>query len=149
MAENNTYAEYNPTNLPYSAEAEQAVLGAIIIDNGMFDNVLDYIKTADYFYVSLHKLIFTAMQEMMNIGQSIDFVTLLNKLKQNSGFEEATGKTYLVDLVDNCPAPSNAGSYAKIVADKYKLRMLITASREIIDDATAAEDETSVLLDSA
>ena len=149
MAENNTYAEYNPTNLPYSAEAEQAVLGAIIIDNSMFDNVLDYIKTADYFYVSLHKLIFTAMQEMMNIGQSIDFVTLLNKLKQNSGFEEATGKTYLVDLVDNCPAPSNAGSYAKIVADKYKLRMLITASREIIDDATAAEDETSVLLDSA
>ena len=149
MAENNTYAEYNPTNLPYSAEAEQAVLGAIIIDNSMFDNVLDYIKTADYFYVSLHKLIFTAMQEMMNIGQSIDFVTLLNKLKQNSGFEEATGKTYLVDLVDNCPAPSNAGAYAKIVADKYKLRMLITASREIIDDATAAEDETSVLLDSA
>ncbi len=149
MADNNTYAEYNPTNLPYSAEAEQAVLGAIIIDNSMFDNVLDYIKTADYFYVSLHKLIFTAMQEMMNIGQSIDFVTLLNKLKQNSGFEEATGKTYLVDLVDNCPAPSNAGSYAKIVADKYKLRMLITASREIIDDATAAEDETSVLLDSA
>ncbi|MBQ1453182.1 MAG: replicative DNA helicase, partial [Ruminococcus sp.] len=52
MAENNTYAEYNPTNLPYSAEAEQAVLGAIIIDNAMFDNVLDYIKTADYFYVS-------------------------------------------------------------------------------------------------
>lgn len=149
MAENNTYAEYNPTNLPYSAEAEQAVLGAIIIDNSMFDNALDYIKTADYFYVSLHKLIFTAMQEMMNIGQSIDFVTLLNKLKQNSGFEEATGKTYLVDLVDNCPAPSNAGAYAKIVADKYRLRMLITASREIIDDATAAEDETSVLLDSA
>ena len=149
MAENNTYAEYNPTNLPYSAEAEQAVLGAIIIDNAMFDNVLDYIKTADYFYVSLHKLIFTAMQEMMNLGQSIDFVTLLDKLKHNSGFEEATGKTYLVDLVDNCPAPSNAVSYAKIVADKYKLRMLITASREIIDDATAAEDETSVLLDSA
>ena len=138
MAENTyTYSgEYNPTNLPFSAEAEQAVLGAIILDNAMFDNVLDYVKTADYFYISLHKLIFEAMQEMMNFGRAIDFVTLLDKLKQTAGFEEATGKTYLVDLIDNCPAPSNAEAYAKIVADKYQLRRLITASREIIDDAT-------------
>ena len=149
MAETTFTGDYNPANLPYSAEAEQAVLGAIIIDNAMFDTVLDYVKSSDYFYVSLHKLIFSVMQEMMNFGKAIDFVTLLDKLKQNSGFEEATGKTYLVDLIDNCPAPSNAESYAKIVADKYKLRKLITASREIIDDATAAEDDPTVLLDSA
>ena len=149
MAENTFTGEYNPTNLPFSAEAEQAVLGAIILDNAVFDEVLDYVKTPDYFYVSLHRLIFSVMQDMMNFGQAIDFVTLLDKLKQNSGFEEATGKTYLVDLIDNCPAPSNAEDYAKIVADKYKLRKLITASREIIDDATDAEDDPSVLLDSA
>ncbi len=149
MADINFSSGYNPTNLPYSAEAEQAVLGAIIIDNTAFDSVLDYIKSSDYFYVTLHKLIFSAMQEMMNFGKAIDFITLLDKLKQNSAFEEATGKTYLVDLVDNCPAPSNAADYAKIVADKYKLRKLITASREIIDDATAAEDDPSTLLDSA
>ena len=93
MAETTYTSGYNPTNLPYSAEAEQAVLGAIIIDNAMFDNVLDYVKTPDYFYISLHKLIFETMQEMMNFGRAIDFVTLLDKLKQNSGFEEATGKT--------------------------------------------------------
>ena len=149
MAENTFTGEFNPTNLPYSAEAEQAVLGAVIIDNAMFDNVMDYVKTSDYFYVSLHKLIYSAMQEMMNFGQAIDFVTLLDKLKQNSGFDEATGKTYLVNLIDNCPSPSRASSYAKIVADKYRLRMLITAAREIIDDATAAEEDTNVLLDSA
>lgn len=149
MADNTFTGEYNPTNLPFSAEAEQAVLGAIILDNSVFDEVLDYVKTPDYFYVSLHRLIFSVMQDMMNFGQAIDFVTLLDKLKQNSGFEEATGKTYLVDLIDNCPAPSNAEDYAKIVADKYKLRKLITASREIIDDATDAEDDPSVLLDSA
>ena len=149
MADNTFTGEFNPTNLPYSAEAEQAVLGAVIIDNAMFDNVMDYVKTPDYFYLSLHKLIFSAMQEMMNFGQAIDFVTLLNKLKQNSGFDEAAGKTYLVNLIDTCPSPSRAASYAKIVADKYKLRMLITASREIIDDAAAAEEDTSVLLDSA
>ena len=149
MADKTFSGEYSPANLPYSAEAEQAVLGAVIINNAMFDNVMDYIKTSDYFYLSLHKLIFSAMQEMMNFGQAIDFVTLLDKLKQNSGFDEATGKTYLVNLIDNCPSPSRAASYAKIVADKYRLRMLITASREIIDDATAAEDDTNVLLDSA
>ena len=110
---------------------------------------MDYVKTPDYFYLSLHRLIFSAMQEMMNFGQAIDFVTLLNKLKQNSGFDEAAGKTYLVNLIDTCPSPSRAASYAKIVADKYKLRMLITASREIIDDAAAAEEDTTVLLDSA
>lgn len=149
MADITFTSGYNPTNLPYSAEAEQAVLGAVIIDNSAFDGVLDYIKSSDYFYITLHKLIFSAMQEMMNFGQAIDFVTLLEKLKQNSGFEEATGKTYLVDLVDNCPAPSNAAAYAKIVADNYKLRKLITASREIIDDAVSAEEDPSTLLDSA
>ncbi len=141
MADNTFTGDYNPANLPFSAEAEQAVLGAIIIDNAMFDNVLDYVKSADYFYISLHKIIFEAMQEMMNFGRAIDFVTLLDILKQNSAFEEATGKPYLVDLVNNCPAPSNAAAYAQIVADKYKLRRLITASREIIDDATAAADD--------
>ena len=124
MADNTFTGDYNPANLPFSAEAEQAVLGAIIIDNAMFDNVLDYVKSADYFYISLHKIIFEAMQEMMNFGRAIDFVTLLDILKQNSAFEEATGKPYLVDLVNNCPAPSNAAAYAQIVADKYKLRRL-------------------------
>ena len=149
MADNTFTGEFNPANLPYSAEAEQAVLGAVIIDNAMFDNVMDYVKTPDYFYLSLHKLIFSAMQEMMNFGQAIDFVTLLNKLKQNSGFDEAAGKTYLVNLIDTCPSPSRAASYATSVADKYRLRTRITASREIIDDAAAAEEDTTVLLDSA
>ena len=141
MPETTSFGDYNPTNLPFSAEAEQAVLGAVIIDNAMFDTVLDHVKSADYFYVSLHKLIFSAMQEMMNFGRAIDFVTLLDKLQQNSGFDASMGKPYLVSLIDNCPAASSAEAYAKIVADKYKLRRLITASREIIDDATAAEDD--------
>lgn len=148
MAETN-FAEYNPTNLPFSAEAEQAVLGAVIIDNAMFDVVMDHVKSADYFYLSMHQMIFEAMQEMINLGRAIDFVTLLDKLKQNTGFEEATGKTYLVDLIDTCPAPSNAEAYAKIVEDKYRLRRLITAAREIIDDAASAEDDSSTLLDAA
>lgn len=111
--------------------------------------MVDYIKSPDYFYVSLHKLIFSQMQEMINFGLSVDFVTLLEKLKQNKAFDDATGKTYLMDLVNNCPSISNAPAYAKLIAAKYIIRRLITSSREIIDDATAGEEEPSVLIDSA
>ena len=126
MADLNFAGSYDGLHLPYSPEAEQAVLGAIILESDTFDKVVDTLKSPDYFYVSLHKLIFAQMQEMIGLGLSIDFVTLLEKLKQNKAFDETTGKTYLMDL-----------------------RRLITASREIIDDATAGNDDPSVLIDSA
>lgn len=149
MADSDFISSYDGLNMPYSPEAEQAVLGAMILDSNVFDKVVDHIKSADYFYVALHKMIFATMQEMINFGAAIDFVTLLEKLKQNKAFDEATGKTYLMDLVNNCPSISNAEAYAEVIADKYNIRRLITAAREIIDDATSGEDEPSVLIDSA
>ncbi len=149
MADSDFIGSYDGLNMPYSPEAEQAVLGAMILDSNVFDRVVDHIKSADYFYVALHKIIFATMQEMINFGAAIDFVTLLEKLKQNKAFDEATGKTYLMDLVNNCPSISNAEEYAKVIADKYNIRRLITAAREIIDDASAGEEEPSVLIDSA
>ena len=149
MADSLFSGSYDGLNMPYSPEAEQAVLGAIILDSTVFDKVVDYIKSPEYFYVALHKLIFMQMQEMINFGAAIDFVTLLEKLKQNKAFDEATGKTYLMDLVNNCPSISNAEAYAKVIADKYNIRRLIAASREIIDDASAGDEEPSVLIDSA
>ena len=128
MADLNFAGSYDGLHLPYSPEAEQAVLGAIILESDTFDKVVDTLKSPDYFYVSLHKLIFAQMQEMIGLGLSIDFVTLLEKLKQNKAFDE---------------------EYAKIIAEKYNVRRLITASREIIDDATAGNDDPSVLIDSA
>ena len=135
--------------LPYSAEAEQAVLGAIILDSSVFDEILDYIRTPEFFYISLHKLIFKEMQLMMNFGSAIDAVTLLDRLEKHSEFNNNDGKVYLISLAENCPAVSNAKSYAKIVADKYQLRMLINASRANIDDATEGAEDTSILLDAA
>ena len=149
MADSLFSGSYDGLNMPYSPEAEQAVLGAIILDSTVFDKVVDYIKSPEYFYVALHKLIFMHMNEMINFGAAIDFVTLLEKLKQNKAFDEATGKTYLMDLVNNCPSISNAEAYAQVIADKYNIRRLITASREIIDDASAGDEEPSVLIDSA
>ena len=107
MADNQISSSYDGLHMPYSPEAEQALLGAIILESDVFDKVIEYIKSPDYFYVSLHKLIFKTMTEMVNFGGKIDFVTLLEKLKQTGSFDETTGKTYLYDLVNNCPSISN------------------------------------------
>lgn len=147
--DNNNPGEFVSSTMPYSPEAEQAVLGAIIRDNDVFDKVLDHVKTPDFFYVGLHRQIYAKMQDMMNYGQAIDYVTLLDQLQKNNTFDEATGKTYLFDLAENCPSVSNAESYAKIIKDKYRLRRLIQAAREMIDDATSDADEPSVLIDAA
>lgn len=149
MADLNLTGSIDGLNMPYSPEAEQAVLGALILDSTVFDKIVDYIKSPDYFYVALHKVIFSEMSEMVNFGMAVDFVTLLEKLKQNKAFDESTGKTYLMDLVNNCPSISNAEAYAKVIEDKYNIRRLIIASREIIDDASAGSDDPSVLIDSA
>lgn len=149
MADSIFTGSYDGLHMPYSPEAEQAVLGAVILDSTVFEKIVEYIKTPDYFYVALHKVIFAEMSEMIAYGIVIDFVTLLEKLKQNKSFDEASGKTYLMDLVNNCPSISNAEAYAQVIADKYNIRRLITAAREIVDDATAGADDPSVLIDSA
>ena len=144
-------AEYTTDfgTLPSNVMAEQSVLGAILIESTMLDEVLDYIKTPDYFYVSVHKLIYREMLLMMNSGVPVDPVTIIDRLQGNPEFENSGGKSYIINIADSCPAYSNAGQYARIVADKYKLRRLITASRAIIDDATEAADDTSIILDAA
>ena len=135
--------------LPYDARAEQAVLGAALIRSSVFDEVLDFIKSPDYFYQSIHKRIFEEMLLMVNSGVPIDPVLLIDRLRGDSDYENSGGQEYIINLADACPAPSNAKYYAQIVSDKYKLRRLITASRAIIDDATEQAENTSLILDAA
>ena len=135
--------------MPYNTMAEQSVLGAILLESSMLDEVLDFIKSPDYFYVGVHKLMYREMMLMMNNGIPVDPVTLIDRLEGNPEFESSGGKTYVINIADSCPSYSNAGQYAKIVADKYKLRQLITASRAIIDDATEGAEDTSLILDAA
>ena len=135
--------------LPADVRAEQAVLGAALIRSSVFDEVLDYIKTPDCFFQGIHRRIFEEMMLMMNSGVPIDPVILIDRLKGEREFEDVGGQEYILNLADACPAPSNAKFYAQIVADKYKLRRLITASRAIIDDATEQAGDTALILDSA
>ena len=89
------------------------------------------------------------MRDMFVLGQPVDFVTVLEKLKENREFDQDTGKVYLTQLAQLVPSISHVESYAKIVRDKYELRTLMQAARGILSDASAGEQETSLLLDSA
>ncbi len=140
---------YNGLNLPFSPEAEQSVLGAVLLDSSCMDRVAEILPKPEYFYLTSNRLIYGAMLQMFTEGRPIDFVTVLETLKQAGDFDEAEGKTYLLQLAQLVPSISNVESYARIVRDKYDVRTLITTARDIIEEASAGEAEASGLLDSA
>ncbi|MBW7573234.1 replicative DNA helicase [Caproiciproducens faecalis] len=140
---------YSALNLPFSPEAEQSVLGAILLDSSCLDRVAEILPRPEYFYQTNNSLIYSTMLEMFTISQPVDFVTILERLKGTPGFDEASGKTYLLQLAQLVPSISNVESYARIVRDKYDVRTLITTSRDIIEEASSGAADAATLLDSA
>ncbi len=140
---------YDGLKLPFSAEAEQSVLGALLLDSQCLDRIAEILPNPDYFYLANHRLIYAVMLEMFTLGQPIDFVTVLDNLKKDSDFEENTAKTYLLQLAQIVPSIKNAQTYAYIVRDNYDVRTLITTARDIIEDASSGTNDAAMLLDSA
>lgn len=140
---------YDGLKLPYSLEAEQSVLGAILLDSECLSRVAEILPNPEYFYLSNHKLIYSAMIDMFTLGQVVDYVTVLEKLKSDSKFDENACKTYLLQLAQIVPSISNVESYAKIVRNKHDIRSLIITAREMIENASDSEFDASDLLDSA
>ncbi|MBQ7595175.1 MAG: replicative DNA helicase [Clostridia bacterium] len=134
--------------LPYSLEAEQAVLGSILIDPACMTQV-QVIISADHFFLPQHKAIFNAMASIEAVGGKIDPLIVLDSLVKDNVYDTASGKTYLFQLADIVPSTLNVENYAKIVKEKYFLRELINLSRETIDDATRQDVEADLLLDAA
>ena len=149
MADTKITSGYDGLKLPYSPEAEQAVLGAILMEPEVLAQVAEILPKSEYFYVSTHKLIYSVMLSMFTQGKTVDFITVLETLKTDKSFDESTGKTYMMQLAESCPSISNVEIYAQYVRDKYDVRMLISASRDIIEEASDGELEPSMLIDSA
>jgi len=147
MSENN-FMGFEGELLPFSQEAEQSVIGSILIDPDSIFNVAEILKP-HHFYIQQHKTIYEALSHMFELNRTIDFVTLLEWLKTNNKYDEVGGKTYLTQLANAVPSSSNILSYAAIVKDKYVTRTLITSSRDIISDAEKGTIETGLLLDKA
>jgi replicative DNA helicase len=134
--------------LPYSLEAEQSVLGSILIDPQCLYQVLDHLKP-QFFYLPQHREIFTSMVSMFSQSSAIDIVTLLNELKTAGVYDEAGGKAYLLQLAEIVPSVANVAAYARIVQEKFYLRSLITASKEIITAASEESDDVRAIMDAA
>lgn len=149
MDHENLTIGYDGMDLPFSPEAEQSVLGAVLLDSTCLDRVAEILPRPDYFHQVNHVLIYGAMLEMFTLGQPVDFVTVLERLKETPRFDESAGKTYLMQLAQIVPSISNVETYAKIVRDKYDVRSLIQTARGILDDARENGADASTLLDSA
>lgn len=132
-------------SMPYSLEAEQAVLGSILIDPTCITQVNISIRP-DYFYLPQHKAIFTIMQEIDALGGKIDPLIVLEKLKEEKIYDDAGGKQYLFQLAEVVPTTENVEAYANIIREQYYKRSLINVSKTIIDDvATSSESADSLL----
>lgn len=148
MAKKTTFVTLDGVDIPYSLEAEQAVLGSVLIDPACFTQVQILVKR-EYFYLPQHQAIFTAMQEIDAVGGKVDPLIVLDKLKSQNVYDDANGKNYLYNLAQSVPSTENVESYCKIVKEKYYIRTLINVSKEIIEDASGSDNTADLLLDSA
>jgi replicative DNA helicase len=136
------------TTPPQSIEAEQAVLGAILLDSDVFISVLEYVS-ADDFYSRANQLIFEAMEELNRDDEAIDALTVQQKLNNMHMLENVGGYDYIFQLANDTPTAANAEYYARIVEEKSLLRKLIQASNKIARESFEQEESVSVILDEA
>ena len=118
--------------MPHSAEAEQAVLGAMLIDEGCIPAVIERLQPED-FYLRHNREIYTAVYTMFNRFLTIDPVTVLDELKKAGAFDENTSAAYLRQLMEVTPTAANVIDYADIVKDKALLRRVGETAGELID----------------
>ena len=134
--------------IPYSLEAEQSVLGSVLINPECINDVAGILHEED-FYVPEHARIFSAMHELFLESKQIDVVTLLNTIVARNIYDEEKAKRYIKLIADTVPSARNVGDYARIVKEKSILRKLIEASESIAESAYSAQGEVSVVLDNA
>ncbi|WP_148861848.1 replicative DNA helicase [Marinobacter fonticola] len=134
---------------PHSLEAEQAVLGGLMLDNSKWDSVSEIITASD-FYRQDHRLIFAAIERLAGEGEPLDVVTLSEFLERAGDMEDAGGLQYLAEMAEKTPGASNIKAYASIVRERSVLRKLIEVSGNIADSAFNPKGRTSDdLLDEA
>ncbi|WP_275555716.1 replicative DNA helicase [Mixta sp. Marseille-Q2659] len=117
---------------PHSLEAEQSVLGGLMLDNERWDNVSERVVAED-FYSRPHRLIFSEMQRLLEGGQPIDLITLSDSLEQRGELDMVGGFAYLAELSKNTPSAANINAYADIVRERAVVREMIAVANQIAD----------------
>ncbi|MGQ3002504.1 MAG: replicative DNA helicase [Hydrogenophaga sp.] len=127
---------------PHSLEAECAVLGALMLDNGVWDRIGDLL-TADDFYRNKHRLLFGAIASLVNANKPADAVTVFERLQSTGNAAEVGGLAYINELTQYLPSAANVRRYAEIVRERSVLRQLVAASDEIATAAFNPGDKTA------
>ncbi|MBU3190078.1 replicative DNA helicase [Clostridium bowmanii] len=135
-------------SLPYNLEAEQSVIGSMLIDKTAISRVVEVLK-GDDFYRDSHKVIFNAIFDLYQKDTPIDMITLLEHLRSSEKLEASGGITYITEISNSIPSTANLSSYIKIVDDKSILRKLIRASTDIMENCYNKQDDVEAVMDLA
>ena len=136
--------------LPYNLEAEQSVLGCVLLDPEKLPDIMEKIASPEVFYNEQHKKLYALMIRMFSESRPIDYITLLEKARGEEIFDnDATAKSYLLHLMELVPTTSNLSNYCDIVLEKYYMRNLLSAATEIESSVRQGEGSASELLDAA
>ncbi|GAM69797.1 replicative DNA helicase [Vibrio sp. JCM 19236] len=127
---------------PHSIEAEQSVIGGLLLDNERWDTVAEKVMASD-FYSRPHKIVFEAVKSILEDSQPLDLITLSEFLERREQLEDVGGFAYLADLVKNTPSAANINAYAEIVAERAVVRNLIGVANEIADAGYDPQGRTS------
>ncbi|MEI6420048.1 MAG: replicative DNA helicase [bacterium] len=133
---------------PQNIESEKALLGSIMLDPKVINDVLDHVNS-DSFYAEKHRIIFKSMMELNQKSEPIDLLTVSTKLKENKVLEQVGGMSYLTDLVNTVPSASSADFYAQMVKKKFTMRQLIEAAEHISGLGYDEANELETLLEGA
>ena len=135
--------------LPFSLEAEQSVIGSVLINPECFDEIAEIVKSED-FYMPEHEQIFWAMQGMYAKSKTVDVVTLVDELVKEGVYQNIdTLNSYIKTIIQTVPSAANVVDYANIVKDKSVLRQLIEACGKITEEAYSEHNEVKYVLDAA
>ncbi|EKD55202.1 MAG: hypothetical protein ACD_60C00024G0002 [uncultured bacterium] len=134
---------------PHSIEAEQSVLGGLMLDNRSWDQIADRVRESD-FYRHDHRLIYRVMNKLVEQNKPLDVLTVSEALRELHELDNAGGEVYLFELANNTPSVANIKAYADIVRERSVLRQLIAAANDIASHAFNPEGRSSTeLLDEA
>ncbi len=134
---------------PHNLDAEEAVIGAVLISKEAAASVIEIFSEEPVFYKESHNLIFRSVRDLFQESQTIDVVTVSEELEKRGDLERIGGATYLHGLAASVPTAAAAADYAQIVRDKYLLRRLIETCREVSSTAFADEERVEEILDRA
>lgn len=135
-------------SLPYNIDAEQSVIGSMLKDNSVIPEVVETLKSED-FYKDSHKIIFETIMKLYQNSSHVDMITLLEELKSANELEKAGGISYVTELNSSTLLSANLSSHIKIVNDKAILRKLIKASNEIVEKSYSNQNDVDAVLDLA